>query len=453
MASMIPGAHRTPGLGSLPRRLMRLGFLAWRNVWRNRSRSGLTAAALVAGLTLMITAQALWEGMFRQMTAFATQLSIGHLQVHRAEYVENQDFYALLPDDLAARLERENPHPIAPRLYAAGLASRGDLSSGAMIKAVDPVREPQVTRLHQHLRQGAMALSEPRLVHPRGKDRPPVPQYPVVIGPALARNLNADLGAEIVLITQAADGSIGNGLFEVVGILRPVDPAFDRMGVVMSISAYRALMALEQGVHELVVKIDAAGTLNEAKTVLERAKQTWPGLGALETDPGGPVRIRTWEEINPSLAQMLANSAVIVGFFALIVFSVSSLGMVNTILMSVHERRREMGVLLALGLGRKGMVVMVLLESFFLALISAVVGSGTGIALSLYLEIQGLDWSHWLPEGMDFMGIVFEPVTYGKLLPEQVVLSVVLMLGITMAAAFIPSWRSARLQPAKALHA
>ena len=444
--------RQAPGAGSLLRRLGKLAFLAWRNMWRNKVRSLITSAALVSGLTLMIGMLALWEGLARQMSGFATDISIGHLQLQREEFIANQDMYALIPAELLERLSADPTLDFAPRLYSAGLVSVGDYSSGAFIKAIDQSREQKVTLLHRHVRQGALDLGAPKMVQPGGPQSEPVPAFPVVIGSRLARNLKVSLGAELVLITQAADGSIGNGLFEVRGVLSPVDPAFDRMGVLMSLEAYRYLMAQESGVHELAVRTADITRLVEARERILATVNAWPELAGVEADGGGKVMVRTWEEINPALSQMLGSYDAIMVIFAAIIFSVAVLGMVNTMLMAIHERRREMGVLLALGMGRGSMVSMVMLESLFLALFSALVGSGTGVALSIWLQEVGIDWGGYMPEGMDFMGVIFEPVTKGYLLPEHVGYSVTIMLVISMLAALFPSLRTIRLKPALVLH-
>jgi putative ABC transport system permease protein len=442
--------RRRHGLGLGTLRI--LVFLAWRNLWRNRLRSSLTVGGMVVGLTLMIAYLALMEGLFRQMTGFATNISIGHIQVHRQAYIHDQDLYALLPWSLVNYLEQNTPYDYAPRLYAAALASAGESSSGALLKGIDPQREVLVTDLYRRIRRGAFELTGVRQVYPRGRNEPPVPEYPIVIGYNLARNLQVDVGSELVLITQAADGSIGNGLFLVRGVLAPVDPTFDRMGVLLSIDAFNSLMFIDGGVHELAVNVGDPGTIDTAHAELERAVRAWPGRAMLEADGGGPIVVRTWAQINPELHGMLVNSKALIYIVAVIVFVIAAMGILNTMLMATYERRHELAILLALGMGRGAMMLMVLLEGLFLACFGALVGSGTGVALALYLQVYGFDWSRWLPEGLDLMGVVMDPVYYGHLRLEHVLISVAMLLGTTLVAVLVPSWRTGRLQPARALH-
>ena len=428
-------------------------FLAWRNLWRNRLRSLLTAGGMVVGLTLMIAYLALMEGMFRQMVGFATDIAIGHIQIHREGYIDDQDLYALLPWELLQHLEDTTPYAYAPRLYAAGLASAADASSGALLKGIDPGREAQVTDLARRIRRGAFDLKGSRPVHPRGPKEPAVPLYPVVIGSTLAKNLRLDIGDELVLITHAADGSIGNGLFEVRGVMGSIDPAFDRMGVLLSIDAFDSLMFIEDGVHEIAVRVDDVAALDDAADEIQQEVESWPDSVELAQEPGGAVRVRTWKEINPALRDMVGSSEAVIYIVAGIVFAIAALGILNTLLMATYERRHELAILLALGMGRGATMGMVLLEALYLALFAALLGTGTGCALAAYLQVWGFDYSRWLPEGLDLFGVVMDPIYYGHLLPRHIAISVSMLIATSLLAALLPSWRTARLNPARALHA
>jgi ABC-type lipoprotein release transport system permease subunit len=236
------------------------------------------------------------------------------------------------------------------------------------------------------------------------------------------------------------------------GVFGAIDPAFDRMGVLMSLEAINSLMFIEDGVHELAVHVSDVGALDAARGEIAAAVAAWPGDAALEQDPGGPVRVRTWKQINPELNDMLVSSQSVIYVVAIIVFVIAAMGILNTMLMATYERRYELAILLALGMGRGAMMLMVLLEGLFLACFGSLLGSATGITLSIYLQVYGFDYSRWLPEGLDFLGVVMDPVYYGYLRPQHVLISVAMLLATTLVAVLLPSWRTARLNPARALH-
>jgi ABC-type lipoprotein release transport system permease subunit len=367
------------------------------------------------------------------------------LQIHRQAFIENRDLYATLPWSYLDALEREFPDvAFAPRLYAAALASAEDTSTGVLIEAVDSRREPIVTRLLGHVREGAMDLGLAD-VTPDGLTR-----YNVVVGAQLARNLSLSPGSELVLVGQAADGSIGNALYRVAAVLRPFEPNFDRTGVLMSVEAYQQLMSLEDGFHELAIKLGDPDRLEDVQAALDRAIAALAASQPLD-ELGGAAVVRNWRQLTPAVADMLALSTSMFLFVGIVVVGLASLGMLNTMLMAVYERTHEFGILLAIGMKRRWLMLMVVFESLFLALVSAAAGALVGVLVGRYFQEHGIDFSASLPDGFDFAGIVFEPVMRGYVEPEQVVYASILMIVVAMLASLVPSWRTVRLTPAEAM--
>ncbi len=422
-------------------------FVAWRNIWRNPVRSVLTISALVGGLVMVILYAALLEGMSRQMVQYATEVTTGHLQVHRQAFIDDQDIYATMPWDYLEQLEQKFPQlHIAPRLYAAGLASSRNTSTGVLIKAVDPKREATTTSMLSHVRRGEARLD----AADSAANLSGLTRYNVVVGAQLAKNMKLNPGDELVLVTQAADGSIGNALYRVAAILKPLDPSFDRMGVLMSIEAYQALMYLDNGFHELAIKLDDIDTLPSVQSALNSELETLQQLEPLD-ELGGAAVVRNWRQLNPAISDMLQLSKSFLWLMGLIVVGLASLGMLNTMLMAVHERSHEFGILLSIGMKRRWLLLMVLMESFFLALVSALLGSLLGTLAARYLETHGIDFSASMPDGYDWGGIVFEPIMRAYFEPGQLIEASTLMLVVSLLASLIPSWRTVRLKPAEVL--
>jgi len=426
-------------------RLSMLLFIAWRNIWRNPIRSMLTIAALVGALVMVILYAGLLEGMSRQMVRAATEVTLGHIQVHREAFVEDQDLYATLPWSWMERIEQAHPGiRVAPRLYAAGLASTEESANGVMIKAVDPQREPAVTSMLSHVRQGELKLG-PATLSAEG-----LPRDNVVVGAQLAKNMHLAPGSELVLVTQAADGSIGNALYRVAAVLKPLEPNFDRTGVLMSVEGFQQLMALEDGFHELALVVEDITALESAQVAVRGEVDRLLGEQPLDELGGAPL-VRNWRELSPGVADMLEISGVILLVVGVIVVGLASLGMLNTMLMAVHERAHEFGILLAIGMKRRWLLLMVLLESLFLSLVAALGGAVLGVLVVRYFEKSGIDFSEMMPDGYDWAGIVFEPVMYTALRMQDVISACVLMTLITLVASLIPSWRLVRLKPVEVM--
>ncbi|TQV78817.1 ABC transporter permease [Exilibacterium tricleocarpae] len=420
-------------------------FIAWRNIWRYPIRSLLTVFALAGGLIIVILYSVLLEGMTRQMVTYATDMSTGHLQLHRRAFIDDQDLYATLPWSYLNAAETALPAAsVAPRLYAAGLASAQASSTGVLIKAVDAAREPRATRLLDSVRSGTAELG------PASDSTDGLPRANVVVGTQLAKNLKLQVDSELILVTQAADGSIGNGLFRVAAILKPVDTAFDRTGVLMSIDTYQSLMSLDSGFHELAVKTPDAENLGTGQALLQQTLERLAREQPLD-ELGGAAVVRNWREINPTISDMLKLSQSMVVVIGFIVVSLASLGMLNTMLMAVHERTHEFGILLAIGMKSRWLMVMVLIESFLLALISAAIGAALGTWLGRYLQTHGIDFSGTMPDGYDWAGMSFEPVMRGYLDPGHVVNACLIMTLVAMLSSLLPSWRTVRLKPAEVM--
>ena len=429
--------------GSALTRLPLLVFVAWRNLWRNPIRSGLTISALAGGLVMVILYSALLEGMVDQMTASATERTTGHIQLQRRAFIDDRDLYATLPDDWADTLEaRVAGIQATPRLYAAGLASARQTSYGVMIEAVDPANERRVTSMLEHLRAGTAAIDR--------KSDDDHPRHQVLVGAQLAKNMQLTPGSELVLVTQAADGSIGNDLYRVAGILKPLSPDFDRSGVLMSTAAYRDLMYLDQGVHELAIRLDRPDELTATQQRIRKVVDRLVAERPLD-ELGGPAVVRNWREINPAVADMLALSETMLLIIGLIVIGLAAMGVLNTMLMAIHERSHEFGILLAIGMKRRWLLAMVLCESFFLSLVAVVVGVAGGLGVVAWLGEDGIDFSAALPDGYDWAGMVFEPVIPLHLVAGHVVDAALLLIAITLLAALIPSWRISRLKPAEVM--
>jgi len=426
-------------------RIYMLFFIAWRNLWRNKARSVLTISALSGGLFILIIYAALLEGMVKQMTEFSTTISSGYLQVHRQLFNDDQDLYSTIPWNFIQALEQENKTlTFSPRLYASGLASSGDVSVGAMIKAIDPVKEQQVTTMLEHIRSGNSNLGK---VASHNSD---FNQYYVIVGAQLASNMKVKPGDEIVLITQAADGSIGNGIFIISGILKPIEPNFDRTGILMSIEAYKELMILDSGAHEIAIGIPENSDLTSYKLQLEKSINTLSTKYAL-SDSKDLIELRTWRELMPAVSDMVEVSRAAIYILGLIMLGLASMGMLNTVMMSIYERKHEFGILLSIGMGHYWLLLMVVFESLIITLISVVVGTLAGVAGAVYMQNHGLDMSSYMPDGFDYGGIIFEPIWRGHINSSDIFICMILTVVISLIASMIPSLRIIKMKPIEVL--
>ena len=239
------------------------------------------------------------------------------------------------------------------------------------------------------------------------------------------------------MISQGADGSIANALFDVVGVVETGSTMLDRAGVWTPLPALQSTLVLPNQVHELLILSDDLDTLPALK-------------GRVEAAGGDQLMVRTWQEANPQAALLIGSQTTSKTLILFVVFSVSALGVLNTMMMNVFERTRELGVLKAIGLSPAKMMALVLLEAAQLGVLASAVGVGLGLLIDLYLVKVGVAMSK-SGEPMSFGGVSFDPIMRGEVRVEGIVITVVFVFFVSIVAAVWPGLRAARLQPVDAM--
>jgi ABC-type lipoprotein release transport system permease subunit len=405
---------------------MTLVKMAWRNLWRNPRRTVITLFSMTFGLTMMIVGYALMDGMLDQMVHYATLLGTGHVQVHHPDYLEDHSLYDSIddPESLLINVSSMGLGSASPRVFATALVSSGQQSAGGQLWGIDPDLEISVTELHKHVETGNWLT--PSI---KGK---------VVLGKNLARTLSVGPGDEIVVLTQAADGSLGNALYTVSGTLKSIGEGLDRGGVIMHIQDLTELLVMDDKIHEIAIRLNKPNELDTASLTLSKA---------LDREK---YKVENWKQLFPELAEYLRVSSSSMAIILFIIFAVASLGIVNTQLMSLFERTREVGIMRALGLSPFSVAFLVLFETLFLIMIAAVAGGVAGVLWSLRLENVGWDIS-WMGGSFAFVGVAFDPHMYATLTPAAVIDSIVVMVIVVLVASLYPLFRAARISPVNAI--
>jgi len=400
--------------------------LAARNLWRNRRRSLLTLSAMVVSSSLLILALGVFSGMFADMLASATEQYYGHIVISGQGYQEDRDLYTTFPDDgtlLKRLVETEGVTAAAPRVRSFGLVSHAADSQPAELLGVDPAREPYVTTLFEHLVAGESLLG--------------TPADGALIGSGLARKLDVEVGGELVILTQAADGSIGNDLLKVRGVFTTGDPRHDNGLVLVHIDWLRRLLVLPQVDHEIALRVDKPLLAAEAA---ER----------LATKVDGDLEVLDWGDLLPQMREAIAAYGVSRMIMVTILYLATGLGILNTFFMSVLERTREFGVLMALGVRPWRIRLLVLAESFFLGLIALTVGVVLALLMTLYMGHVGIDLSGTISP-ISYAGGTILPRLHAVLLIDNFSVPAVMLLAVSLLAGFLPANRAAKLRPVEAL--
>lgn len=417
----LPGLHLATPL--LPRAVF--ARIALRGIARNPRRTLLTLGALGAGLAAYLFLSALDSGFYLQMRNNATDLITAHLQVERKGLRDEFDARLTLAqtDQMLARV-RANPlvAAAAPRLQAQTMASSPTKSEPLMLYGVDPAAETKVTTLHQKIVAGAYLSG--------GWTRE------IVIGRKLAERLRVRLGEKIVLMAPAADGTLGSAALRITGIVETGNDMFDRTMAVTNLAVARELLAVPGDVSAIAVRLYD----------IETADAAIPALATSLTSPA--QQIVSWKTLLPEVVQMLDFDRVNLRVILIIVFAVVALGVMNTLLMAVMERRREFGLQLALGTRPGQIVRTVLYESLVLGALGLGVGMIGGVLIVGYFHTGGFDLSAYSVTGR-FPGLT--SVIYPTILIANIWLPMAALFITSVAAALYPAWRATRLDPVQAL--
>jgi putative ABC transport system permease protein len=399
--------------------------LARRGLRRNLRRSLITLSAIATGLAALVFLWGYVDGTNRQMIGNITGYLTGHLQVHQRGYHDDPtlDLTFDRADALMARFDKQGRiAAIAPRVESQALASGAEKTRGVMVIGVDPERERRVTTLHRALKQGAYLDATDR--------------QGMILGDRLAEILRVNVGAEVALVTQAADGSIGAGRFRVRGIYRSGIDVIDTSLVFVTLPAAQALLSLEGRVTALIARLTELDDVPRSVTELRR-----------ELDTG--FEVLGWEALMPELAGNVALHKMFAYIILFVMFVVVALGIANTILMGVMERTHEFGMMLALGTRPVQVARTVLYEALLLGLGAVALGSAFGTGVTGYFGYRGIDLGDYSQAVQMMPGLT--GIVYPSVRLEYLLLLAATLLTTTVCASVYPAWKAARLAPIDAI--
>ncbi|MBW6513006.1 MAG: FtsX-like permease family protein [Desulfuromonadaceae bacterium] len=407
---------------------VKLFRLAWRNVWRNRRRSLITLAAMSLSVMLVQGSHNLSVGVYAQMIDNGVRAGSGHLSIYAGDYARSRDEkLTFLRADLQTRIAAlPGVAQVAPRLYLPGMAQSSRESRGILLTGVDPEVERVVNPFLRKLGADEMLRSID------GRD--------AVIGEKLLRELQLKPGQKFVVTVQGRDGELASELLRVRGVVRTGMRDIDGSLVLVGRERAAKILGVPDAIHELAV-------------ILVRAQDdvtVYPQVVAL-LGSHPELRVVPWETAMVNLANAIKFDYASQQVIFIIILLIVTIGMVNTVLMSVLERMREFGVMRALGATSRVLVTLVLTEALLLGVIAALFGTLLGSALTWYLAEVGIDLRDYISAEIEFGGVVFEPIIradwdwvwMGKL--------ALWVIPLSLFAALYPALKAVRIAPVEAM--
>lgn len=402
-------------------------MLAWRNVWKNKRRTILTLLTIMVGCSMIIFFRSSQDGSYEKMIEDSIAANTGHIQIHEKGFWENQSLdYAFIPGGpLMSYLKKsQNIAAISRRIHAAGLISYGNNTFGTLIQAVEPEQEKKVSNLHTTIQPGGRYLA-------------PDDGKRIIIGTTLAKNLNAKVGDTVSIISQGFDGSIAAANVEIVGIFKTLNPRYDQAMIIMPVAQAVETFTMMNYVSSITIRMKNTSDMEKTREeicALSGSKQ---------------LEIMGWDELTPELIQAIVMDKLFGYIFYFILFLITAFGVLNTVQMSVFERTRELGIMMAIGTKPRQIVTMVLFESVFISFMGALLGIVVGCAVSYYFYIHPFDFSDYQNEMAAFGQIT--TVLPTKLTVANVVITSTLTFLFGVLFSIAPARRASRLKPLKAI--
>ena len=402
--------------------------MAWRNLWRHKRRTWLTATAMIFSNVLLVFMISLQFGSYDMMINNTLQSFSGHFQIQKDGYNDNPKLRLSIESiqPLATELRRTMPEArVAARAAAFALASSEQRSFGVQVIGVQPDFEPGVSTIPGLVKQGSF-LQDPNAAE-------------IVIGAVMARNLKVGIGDEITLLGSGRDGSFAAGVLTVTGIYASGIQEMDRSFAEIPLGYFQEMFAMGDHGNSIAIAVES---LDHVAPELINAQQAISGRDGL--------LVIDWNDLHPGLKQAIQADLSSAWFMYGVLIILVAFSVLNTQLMSVLERTREFGVITALGIKPRQLASLVMLETTLMALIGLSIGVFLGWLVALYFNVVGFSYP-----GMEEVAARFN--LPGKMYPSVTVFS--MMLGpfvvflFCLLASIYPATRLYRLQPVDAMRA
>ncbi|MBI4062781.1 MAG: ABC transporter permease [Elusimicrobia bacterium] len=396
-----------------------------RNVLRNRRRSGLTLASVVVGVAALFFIQSLIKSLQADMVDRAMGIYNSHIQIQarasqdpkipEASFGGVDAIEAVLRDDKSVAA-------FTRRVMFTGLIASAQNSAGVGVVSIDPLKETSISNIHHYIKEG-------RLLDAPGQ---------IMIGRRIAKNLDVRLGEKVVMMAQNREGSFEGRALRVAGIFETGSYTWDVSIVYMNLEDAQSLLAWPGEINSLAVKIKDSSDIETVRSELSQK------IGALEKD----LKVLTWKDIGSELVHIQRFQDSILYLVMCVVFVIVALGILNTMLMSLFERIREFGLMMALGAKRKEVAVLLLTESAYLGMMGLAWGAAWGVSVIVFFYFYGLPLP--LGEALSYF-LPFEKTLHLRFAWPSHLVAVVSVLVISAVAGIVPAVRVFRLRAAEAL--
>lgn len=395
--------------------------LAFKNIFRQKRRSFFTILSIMGSFVLCSISIGLVYGTYGKVIDTFTRGHSGHIEIHAPGFLERPSLFKNIKDwenFLPILARNENIVSSTPRVIGAVLVSQGEKTTGARLIGIHPDREATTTTILKSIDHGNSISNSP--------------SNEIVIGHALSKILSVKIGDEIILMTQAADGSMSNDKFNIKGILSEASDAMESHNAYVHIQTAQDFLVLGKRIHEFVITLKSH---DGAKSVASELKKEFP---TYEVSP--------WQEIEAEFYKAMTADQTGIWIDLGIMLFIVSIGVLNTVLMTILERTREFGILKAIGTRPEAIFTMVVLETAILAFVSIVTGIFLALFINYKLSYIGIPY----PMPIEIGGMKLHHL-YGQVSFFNIWIPALVVTLSSVGVSIIPAIRAAQIVPVKAI--
>lgn len=398
--------------------------IAWRNVWRNKLRSIIMIAAIAVGLFAGVFIMAFMQGTVDARIESATRNELAHLQIHAQNFLLNNEvtFYMDHSAELADRISAlDSVQAVSRRLIAEPFIMAAHGTGGGKLIGVEPHNEKKVTDIWKHLTEGTYLEHESRMP-------------PVVIGEKLAKKLRLRVGSRINVQMVDLNGDLSVKGYRISGIYRTTNTSYDESTLFARYDDLRSQLGMKDNTAHEIAVITKEG---------DEAALLKPAIQKLAVN----YDVQTWKELSPEMALLTDSMDQYMYIFILIILLALCFGIINTMLMAVLERIKEIGMLMAVGMNKRRIFSMIILESVMLTITGGIIGILAGSGITKIFETRPINLAMFA-EGLESYG--FASKIYTSLQTDTVITIGFLVVLTGILSAVWPARKALKLNPAEA---
>ena len=396
--------------------------ISWRNVWRNKLRSFVVILSVIFGLVGGIIMIAMSYGLNEERMNNAVETYLSHIQIHNKSFSEEYNIKHTIDNLEGIENAIENDSRVvsySKRIILNGMLSNSNGSYGIQVKGVDPVQEVKVTNTYEKIIEGEYFKSK--------RDNT------ILIGKKLADRLNLKIKSKVVITFQDENYELTSLLYRVEGIFRSGNSRYDEANVfVKNISITKNLPNFS-GYHEIPILLTDIELRNQVKNDL--------------ISKNSNNLIEGWDDISKDLAYANEMLAAVLYIFMMIILSGLSFGIVNTMLMAILERRKEIGMLMSIGMSRFKIFLMISFETMFLSIVALPIGLILSYSIVEYYSVVGIDLSI-VEAGLENFGVGTR--LYFKVPNQEYFIVAIMVFVISIISSIFPSVRALKINPVEA---